>query len=184
MTLSEETKAAIQAEYDAWKDIQYGGKDKAQRAKFGQFFTPPPLTIKMLEKFDSIKGKTMLDPTLGAGGLIAAAVIAGADPRKCYGIELDGAILEIAKRRLVKLGVPPHHLVQGDALVSKSYEDLEDDSEECKSFAAVEKLEDGSLKIYAAVAGKAVKEKTVSDKAQANSILAKLKSRGVKLIKL
>ena len=121
MKLSEETKNRIQAEYDAWKEIQYTGKNKKERQKFGQFFTPPQLTIRMLEKFDSIEGN-VLDPCLGAGGLIAAAVIAGADPSKCYGIELDPSVLELAKTRLAKLGVPEKNLKQGDALDPKSYE--------------------------------------------------------------
>lgn len=121
MKLSEETKNRIQAEYDAWKEIQYVGKDKKERQKLGQFFTPPQLTIKMLEKFESLEGN-VLDPCLGAGGLIAAAVLAGADPSKCYGIELDPSVLELAKRRLAKLGVPEQNLRQGDALDPKSYE--------------------------------------------------------------
>ena len=121
MKLSEETKNRIQAEYDAWKEIQYVGKDKKERQKLGQFFTPPQLTIRMLEKFESLEGN-VLDPCLGAGGLIAAAVLAGADPSKCYGIELDPSVLELAKRRLAKLGVPEQNLRQGDALDPKSYE--------------------------------------------------------------
>ena len=121
MKLSEETKNKIQAEYEAWKEIQYVGKDKKERQKLGQFFTPPQLTIRMLEKFESLEGN-VLDPCLGAGGLIAAAVIAGADPSKCYGIELDPSVLELAKRRLAKLGVPEQNLRQGDALDPKSYE--------------------------------------------------------------
>lgn len=121
MKLSEETKNRIQAEYDAWKEIQYVGKDKKDRQKLGQFFTPPQLTIRMLEKFESLEGN-VLDPCLGAGGLIAAAVLAGADPSKCYGIELDPDVLELAKRRLAKLGVPEQNLRQGDALDPKSYE--------------------------------------------------------------
>lgn len=52
MKLSDDIKAKIQAEYDAWQAGQYAGKDKTARAKLGQFFTPPQLTIKMLEKFD------------------------------------------------------------------------------------------------------------------------------------
>lgn len=121
MKLSEETKNRIQAEYDAWKEIQYVGKDKKERQKLGQFFTPPQLTIRMIEKFESLEGN-VLDPCLGAGGLIAAAVLAGADPSKCYGIELDPSVLELAKRRLAKLGVPEQNLRQGDALDPKSYE--------------------------------------------------------------
>ena len=122
MQLSEETKNRIQAEYDSWKEIQYVGKDKKERQKLGQYFTPPPLTIRMLEKFESLEDKDILDPCLGAGGLIAAAVLAGADPSKCYGIELDPDVLELAKKRLAKLGVPEQNLKQGDALDTKSYE--------------------------------------------------------------
>lgn len=121
MTLSEEIKNKIQEEYDAWANAQYAGKDKKERQKLGQFFTPPPLTIRMLEKFENLEGN-VLDPCLGAGGLIAAAVIAGADPKKCYGIELDPSILEVAKKRLAKLGVPEKNLIQGNALDPKSYE--------------------------------------------------------------
>ena len=121
MKLSEEIKNKIQEEYDAWANMQYAGKDKKERQKLGQFFTPPPLTIRMLEKFENLEGN-VLDPCLGAGGLIAAAVIAGADPSKCYGIELDPSILEVAKKRLAKLGVPEKNLIQGNALDPKSYE--------------------------------------------------------------
>ena len=122
MKLSDEIKNKIQAEYDAWAEIQYTGKDKKQRQKLAQFFTPPALTIRMLEKFDTLENKSVLDPTLGAGGLIAAAIIAGANPTNCYGIELDPAVLEVARRRLEKLGVPPQNLKQGDALDPNSYE--------------------------------------------------------------
>ena len=121
MTLSEEIKNKIEEEYDAWANAQYAGKDKKERQKLGQFFTPPQLTIRMLEKFENLEG-SVLDPCLGAGGLIAAAVIAGADPSKCYGIELDPSILEVAKKRLAKLGVPEKNLIQGNALDPKSYE--------------------------------------------------------------
>lgn len=122
MELSDDIKAKIQAEYDAWQSKQYAGKDKKARQAKAQFFTPPALTIKMLEKFDSLEDKDILDPALGAGGLIAAAVIAGADPKRCYGIELDPGILEIARLRLAQLGVPSCNIVLGDALDLKSYE--------------------------------------------------------------
>ena len=121
LVLSEETKQKIIEEYNQWKDNQYAGKDKKARQDKGQFFTPPPLIFKMLEKFESITNKTVLDPTIGAGGLIAAAVIAGATPNMCYGLELDNEILTVCKRRLAKLGVPPCNLLQGDALDSENY---------------------------------------------------------------
>ena len=35
MILSDETKAKIQAEFNAWKDCQYAGKDKKARQTKG-----------------------------------------------------------------------------------------------------------------------------------------------------
>ena len=125
MKLNDDTRSKIQAEYDAWQSQQYAGKDKKARQAKAQFFTPPALTIKMLEKFDSLEGKDILDPALGAGGLIAAAIIAGADPKRCYGIEIDEEVLCVARIRLAKLGVPPRNLILGDALDPKSYEKLQ-----------------------------------------------------------
>ena len=110
MWLSDDIKARIQTEYDAWFESQYAGKDKTERQKLAQFFTPPALSIRMLEKFETVNDKDILDPALGAGGLIAAAVIAGADPSRCYGIELDPVVLKVAKRRLARIGVPPQNL--------------------------------------------------------------------------
>ena len=123
MTLSDNIKKAIEEEYNKWEKSQYGifQNNKIERQKRGAFFTPPPLTIKMLEKFESIANKDILDPTVGAGGLIAAAIIAGADPKRCYGIELDPEILAIAKKRLVPLGVPEKNLKLGNALDSDAY---------------------------------------------------------------
>ena len=116
MIITEEQRKAIQEEYDAWMDIQYAGKDKKERQKLGQFFTPPALSIRMLEKFDSITNKTILDPTIGCGGLIAAAILAGANPKMCYGIELDPNIAKLCKERLGKLGVPEKNIKIGDFL--------------------------------------------------------------------
>ena len=124
MKLTKKQKNAIKSEFKQWTETQYAGKDKKERQTKGQFFTPPALTIKMIEKFDSLKDKDILDPTVGAGGLLAACILAGADPKRCYGIELDEEVLCIARMRLAKLGVPPRNLVQGDALDPKSYEKL------------------------------------------------------------
>ena len=125
MKLSDDIKAKIQAEYDAWQSKQYVGKDKKARQAKAQFFTPPQLTIKMIEKFDSVKDKDILDPTCGAGGLLVACILAGADPKRIYGIEIDEEVLSVARIRLAKLGVPPSNLVLGDALDPKSYEKLQ-----------------------------------------------------------
>ena len=124
MKLTKKQKNAIESEFKQWTETQYAGKDKKERQKLGQFFTPPALTIKMIEKFDTIKDKDILDPTVGSGGLLAACILAGADPKRCYGIELDPEVLEIAKRRLGSLGVPSGNLILGNALDPESYEKL------------------------------------------------------------
>lgn len=181
MQLSDDIKAKIQAEYDAWKDEQYAGKDKKDRQAKGQFFTPPLLSIKMLEKFDSLDGN-ILDPTLGAGGLLAAAVIAGADPSKCYGIELDPDILKIAQLRLAKLGVPPWHLKQGDALDSQNYEFKDDD---IRQFAVVAMFKD-CVKLMVVSKSKLVKEVSFTGrtKDKLKMTLQKLKEKKIKIVKL
>ena len=63
MQLSDNIKTKIQAEYDSWKDKLWAGKTKEERSKLGQFATPPQLTIKMLEKFDSLDGRVLEHPS-------------------------------------------------------------------------------------------------------------------------
>ena len=181
MTLSDDIKSKIQAEYDSWRDKLWAGKTKEERQKLGQFATPPQLTIKMLEKFDSLDG-TVLDPCLGAGNLIAAAIIAGADPSKCYGIELDPVVHKVAQLRLSKLGVPPCNIVQGDALDPKSYEEkLQPFSAEV--FAVVTKIQDDMFNIVVVKHGKLPKE-AVCTRDKANEILKKIKSKGIQIFKI
>ena len=182
MILSDIIKSRIVEEFNIWKDIQYAGKDKTARSKLGAFFTPPPLSIKMLEKFDSLNGN-ILDPTLGAGGLLAAAVLAGADPAKCYGIELDSDILKIAQLRLAKLGVPPWHLKQGDALDPSSYEF--EDKDNAKQFAVVAKFKD-YVKLIVVSKSRLVKEVnfTGRTKDKLKITLQKLKEKKLKIVKL
>ena len=181
MTLSDNIKTKIQAEYDSWKDKLWAGKTKEERQKLGQFATPPELVFKMLEKFDSLDG-TVLDPCLGAGNLIAAAIIAGADPSKCYGIELDPVVHKVAQLRLSKLGVPPCNIVQGDALDPKSYEEkLQPFSAEV--FAIVTKIQDDMFSIIVTKHGKLPKE-AVCTRDKANEILKKIKSKGIQIFKV
>ena len=182
MILSEETKAAIQAEYDEWKDSQYSGKDKKERQTKGQFFTPPALTIKMLEKFDTLEDKDILDPTAGAGGLIAAAVIAGANPRRCYCIELDPDIAEICKKRLAKLGVPERHVKVANALDQDSYKF----PDEPRTYVEIEKRKDRiSFKIINAF--KVIKDVTYSlpkDTSKVSSLIILLKKKKIKMFRV
>ena len=121
MILSEEVKQKIKDEYMEWEECQYAGKARKERQKMGQFFTPPELTIQMVEKFEDMKGN-ILDPTCGCGGLLVACILAGADPQNIYGIELDPEILNLAQNRLYKMGVPEDNLHLGNALNNDCYE--------------------------------------------------------------
>ena len=120
MTLTDKQKQDITEEFNQWKDKMYANKSLEDRQDLGQFFTPPELTVKMLEKFDSLDDD-ILDPTCGAGGLLAATIMAGADPKRIYGIELDPEIHKIAVERLGKLGVPEKNIICGNALDNKTY---------------------------------------------------------------
>ena len=179
MQLSDDIKAKIQAEYDSWRDKLWAGKTKEERQKLGQFATPPQLTIKMLEKFDSLDGN-VLDPCLGAGNLIAAAIIAGADPNRIYGIELDLAILKVCRRRLLKYGVPPWHLKEGNALESASYEFEQDN---IKTFATVDRLAEAVV-LTVVNCNKVIMTKTYTDKDRLKKALKSLKSKDIKIYKI
>lgn len=113
----------IEEEYNAFVDQQYAGKSLTERQALGAFFTPPELTKQMLDKLGDFKeDETLLDPCLGAGGLLAAAIVTGkVKPENCYGIEIDEDILKIAKKRLGLLGVPEKNLHHGNALNKDCY---------------------------------------------------------------
>ena len=48
-------------EYEDWKEQMYAGKSKEERQKMGQFFTPPALSVKMVEKFDDFENYFIVD---------------------------------------------------------------------------------------------------------------------------
>lgn len=116
MILSPEQKSAIIEEYNSWTNKQYGSKTLEERKELDAIFTPPELTIQMIEKFDSIENKTILDPTCGTGNLLIACILAGANPKMIYGNELDEEFLKLAKERLIPYGVPEQNLHQGNVL--------------------------------------------------------------------
>ena len=134
----------------------------------------------MLEKFDSLEGN-VLDPCLGAGNLIAAAVIAGADPSRCYGIELDSVVLEVAKRRLARLGVPPQNLRQGDALDPKSYDF--DWRLTPKTFAVLYK-QDKAIVMLIVKNSKLFKEVRYTDKIKLKAVVSKLLEKKIQVTKI
>lgn len=122
MIIDETKKEKIRKEYECWLQQQYAGKTKEERKAFAQYFTPPEITIRLLEKFDSLdNNQKILDPACGAGSLLSACIIAGASPQNVYGIEIDESIAAVARERLAALGVPPEHIKVGDALVAESY---------------------------------------------------------------
>ena len=95
----------IEEEFAKWESQQYAGNSKEKRTKLAQFFTPAVFAKTLIDKLGPLEDKDLLDPCLGSGNLIAAAVLSGAvlsgaDPKRCYGIELDEAVLEVAKKRL------------------------------------------------------------------------------------
>ena len=136
MILSEDIKEKIRKELSDFTS-QYGEKTLKERKYLGAFFTPPELVIQMIEKFENLEGK-ILDPTCGSGQLLIGCIIAGADPKLIYGIELDPEILEIARSRLEVLGVPKINLHQGNALYEECYNFSEDYDYE-KAVAKAEK---------------------------------------------
>ena len=139
MIISEEVKQKIKNEYSSFKDIQYAGKTLEERRELDAFFTPPELTIKMIEKFESIENKTILDPTCGTGNLLAACIIAGANPEMVYGNEFDPSFVKLCQERLGKLGVPSYHIHQGDAL-KKECLDIENFTPDWK-YQKIERVE-------------------------------------------
>lgn len=116
MILTEEQKQRIVKDLTDFADIQYANNDNKERQKLGQFFTPPQLVIRMIEKFTSINDDDILDPCVGSGNLLVGCIIAGADPKRCYGIELDEKQAEICRNRLENYGVPRENIITGSCL--------------------------------------------------------------------
>lgn len=109
MKLSQETRNKIikVLDSDYFKNSLYvdanGNKlDKTKRDKLGQFYTPGEICIRMIEKFkwDTLSGKTILDPTVGSGNLLIACLIAGADIDKLYGNEYDSEVIPTCRKRI------------------------------------------------------------------------------------
>ena len=117
---NEEIINKIKEEYENYKNIVTQTLSDEERDELGAFYTPPELSVKMLKKFGPLGvmiDDDWLDPTVGAGGLLAAAIISGmANPKHCYGIELNEKMAEVCRNRLEKLGVPRTNIITGSAL--------------------------------------------------------------------
>ena len=102
MTISEQVRKNIIEEYDSFKEKLYAGKTKEERKKLDQFFTPPELTIQMIEKMDceDLSDKVILDPCCGSGNLLIACLIAGAKLDNLYGNDYDKDMVIACRNRL------------------------------------------------------------------------------------
>lgn len=74
MLISSEAKELIFKEFNSFKELQYIGKSISERKKLNQFFTPPELSIKLIEKLPNLNGK-IVDLCCGAANLIMAVAI-------------------------------------------------------------------------------------------------------------
>ena len=160
MKLSKETKQLIRKEYEEFKESMYAGKSLAERQELDQFFTPPEISIRLIEELSDLSGN-VLDPTSGSGNLLAAALIAGADVDKVFGNEYDEAMVKLCRERLNKvcdLLNKPHikdwQIHQGNALHRFALTYFDEDYEEmyydgCTQNAVRKrKLEDSSYDAY------------------------------------
>ena len=105
MKLSEKIKQEIYDEYNSFKNKLYAGKSLEERKELDQFFTPPELTIEMIEKMDceDLSDKIILDPTCGSGNLLVACLIAGATPKNLYGNDYDAKMVRLCRKRLIQV---------------------------------------------------------------------------------
>jgi SAM-dependent methyltransferase len=122
MKLSPEVKDLIRKEYEEFKESMYANKSLAERQELDQFFTPPEISIRLIEELSDLSGN-VLDPTSGSGNLLAAALIAGADSDKVFGTDYDETMVKLCRERLNKvcdlLGKPhikDWQIHQGNAL--------------------------------------------------------------------
>ena len=120
MKLSEEIKLEIKKEFEEFKHKMYDGKTLEERKKLDQFFTPPQVSIPLLENLETVKDIDILDPTSGSGNLLAAALIAGADPQRVFGNEYDATMVKACRERLKAINpeVKDWQIHQGNALIT------------------------------------------------------------------
>ena len=136
MKLSKETKALIRKEYEEFKELMYANKSLKERQELDQFFTPPEISIRLIEELSDLSGN-VLDPTSGSGNLLAAALIAGADSYKIFGNDYDETMVKLCRERLNKvcdmLGKPhikDWQIHQGNALHKFALTYFDEDYEE------------------------------------------------------
>lgn len=107
MKLSEKSKEEISKEFSFFKEKQYNNKSKEERKKLNQFFTPPEVSIKMIEQFNDLTG-TVFDPGCGSSNLLMAFAIAKKIElnenseqisKEIFGSDIDEKMVELSKKR-------------------------------------------------------------------------------------
>ena len=103
MIIKNETKERIIEEYNQFKEKMYANKTLEERKELDQFFTPPEITIKMLEELncDDISNKKILDPTSGSGNILVTCLLAGAKPENLYGNDYDKNMVDLCRKRII-----------------------------------------------------------------------------------
>jgi SAM-dependent methyltransferase len=104
MKLTQKIKQEIEREFKEFCDKMYAGKTIEERQELDQFFTPPVVTIQVLESLTNSRkdlvNMDILDPTCGSGNLLMACIIAGANPKRVFGNEFDPDIEQVCFDRL------------------------------------------------------------------------------------
>lgn len=132
MKLSEEIKAEIIAENEAFYNKQYGNMTKEQRKKLGAVYTPGDLVIMLIEQYDceTLSGN-ILDPTCGSGNLLMGALIASQGECTVYGNELNEEMVKLCRARIKKYCEAKgwkkqwyYHIHRGNALDARCLSDF------------------------------------------------------------
>ena len=103
MIISDIAKQKIYDEFKLFEQKQYNGKSRLERKKLNQFFTPPDLSIKIIENLENISGD-LVDPCCGAGNLLMAAAIVKVydlkeNPLTVFGYDIDKDIIKLIRYR-------------------------------------------------------------------------------------
>lgn len=103
MIISDIAKQKIYDEFKLFEQKQYNGKSRLERKKLNQFFTPPDLSIKIIENLENIKGD-LVDPCCGAGNLLMAAAIVKVydlkeNPLTVFGYDIDKNMIKLIRDR-------------------------------------------------------------------------------------
>lgn len=103
MKISEIAKQKIFDEFKTFEQKQYNGKSKKERKLLNQFFTPPELSIKIIENLSNINGR-LIDPCCGAGNILMAAAIVkfydlNENPLNVYGYDIDHFMISLIVER-------------------------------------------------------------------------------------